>query len=248
MSVPYKLHKGDCLAFMREMKDKSVDCVITDPPYGINFINGGGRNPANGWRTFYDGEGDWDKWKPTKEYFDEMFRVANKVIIWGGNYFANLLPPSQQWLVWDKGQRDFSLADGELAWSSIDKAVRIYTYSRAAMLKERVEHPTQKPVALMKWCLQISEAQSVFDPFMGSGTMGVACVEMQVPFMGCEVNAKYFSIAESRIQSAALQPALFPRSPTKRAPDVGDSPRQQTFSTPEANPLAKGKASPAPRR
>ena len=210
----FTLHNGDCLEYMKSLPDKAFDCVITDPPYGINFINGGGRNPANGWRTFYDSEGDWDKWKPTKEYFDEMFRISNKVIIWGGNYFSNLLPPSQQWLVWDKGQRDFSLADGELAWSSLDKAVRIYTYSRAAMLKERVEHPTQKPISLMKWCIEISSAQSVFDPFMGSGSTGVACMQMGIPFTGCEVNAKYFAIAEKRIKSAVFQPSFFTPSNT----------------------------------
>ena len=228
-----KLIHGDCLEYMKSLPDKAFDCVITDPPYGINFINGGSRNPANGWRTFYAGEGDWDKWKPTKEYFDEMFRISNKVIIWGGNYFSNLLPPSQQWLVWDKGQRDFSLADGELAWSSLDKAVRIYTYPRAAMLKERVEHPTQKPIALMKWCIEISSAQSVFDPFMGSGSTGVACMQMGIPFTGCEVNEKYFSIAEKRIKSAVFQPGLFTPSNlscTRTATPQGKQPELFTNS------------------
>lgn len=209
MSDKYTLHLGDCLEFMRGMEAGSVDAVITDPPYGINFINGGGRNPNNGWRTFYDSQGDWDKWKPSKEYFDEMLRIAKKVIVWGGNYFTDCLPPSQQWLIWDKGQRDFSLADGELAWSNQDKAVRIFSYSRGAMQKERVEHPTQKPVALIKWCIELLDAESVFDPFTGSGTTGVACMQLGRKFIGCEINEKYFDIARKRVEAAALQEPLF---------------------------------------
>lgn len=199
------LLQGDCLTLMRDMPEKSFDLVLTDPPYGINFINGGGRSPKNGWRTFYDNEGDWDKWKPTQEYFDEILRIGKTVIIWGGNYFSDCLPPSQQWLVWDKGQRDFSLADGELAWSSQDKAVRMFDYSRAAMLKERVEHPTQKPVALMKWCIELVKAKSVFDPFMGSGSTGVAAVKLNRNFIGIEINRDYFQIAERRITDAQMQ-------------------------------------------
>jgi DNA modification methylase len=204
MTVDLRL--GDCLPIMKSMPDGVFDLVLTDPPYGINFINGGGRNPNNGWRTFYDNEGDWDKWKPTKEYFDEILRVGKTVIIWGGNYFADCLPPSQQWLVWDKGQRDFSLADGELAWSSQDRAVRIFTYSRAAMLKERVEHPTQKPIALMKWCIElVKDCESIFDPFAGSGSTGVAAMQMGRSFTGCEVNQKYYTLAAGRIAAAQAQ-------------------------------------------
>lgn len=199
------LLQGDCLETLPTLPDKSVDAVITDPPYGINFINGGGRNPKNGWRTFYDNEGDWDKWRPTKEYFDEILRVAKTVIIWGGNYFTDFLPPSQQWLIWDKGQRDFSLADGEMAWSSQNKAMRIYTFSRGAMQKERVNHPTQKPVALMKWCIEIAKAKTILDPFMGSGSTGVAAVELGCDFIGIEKEPKYFAIAEKRIKEAQQQ-------------------------------------------
>jgi DNA modification methylase len=206
--VTVDLRLGDCLEILPTLADKSVDAVITDPPYGINFINGGGRNPKNGWRTFYDNEGDWDKWKPTKEYFDHMLRIGKVVIIWGGNYFSDCLPPSQQWLVWDKGQRDFSLADGELAWSSQDKAVRMFTYSRAAMLKERVEHPTQKPVALMKWCIEIAKAQNILDPFMGSGSTGVAAAQLGCDFTGIEINPKYHAIAEKRIKAAQMQTVM----------------------------------------
>ena len=206
MSV--ELILGDCLEVMRGIPDGSVAAVVTDPPYGINFINGGGRNPKNGWRTFYDNQGEWDKQRPSADCFSEMLRVAWVAIVWGGNYFADMLPPSQRWLVWDKGQRNFSLADGELAWTNQDMAVRIFSYSRAAMIAERVDHPTQKPVALMRWCLETANVPvgaTVLDPFMGSGTTGVACVQTGRNFIGIEIDPTYYAIAERRIAEAQLQ-------------------------------------------
>ena len=198
------LRLGDWLEILPTLADKSVDAVITDPPYGINYINGGGRNPKNGWRDFRP-DGDWDKWRPTREHFDQLLRIGKVVIIWGGNYFSDCLPPSQQWLMWDKGQRDFSLADGELAWSSQDKAVRIFTYSRAAMMKENGLHPTQKPISLMKWCIEIAKAKTILDPFMGSGSTGVAAAQLGCDFTGIEISPKYFAIAEKRIAEAQQQ-------------------------------------------
>ena len=200
------LHCGDCLEYMKSMPDKSVDAVITDPPYGINIISGGGRG-MNGWRDFRH-QGDWDKVRPSKEYFDEILRIGKIVFVWGGNYFTDILPPSQQWLAWDKGQRDFSLADGELAWSNQDKAIRFFSFPRGSMQKENGLHPTQKPIALMKWCVELSTAKTVFDPFMGSGTTGVACVQLGRNFIGCEIDPDYFKIAERRIKDAQAQMLL----------------------------------------
>jgi DNA modification methylase len=202
-----ELHLGDCLTYMRTMAAGSVDCVLTDPPYGINLISGGGRG-MNGWRNFKS-DGDWDKVRPGKEYFDEMLRIGKTVIIWGGNYFTDCLPPSQCWLIWDKGQRDFSLADGEMAWTNRDRAMRIFSYPRAAMLKENGFHPTQKPIALMRWCMELVEAKDVFDPFMGSGSTGIAAAQLNIPFSGCEIDERYFAIAKRRIEIAQMQPNLF---------------------------------------
>jgi DNA modification methylase len=201
------LYLGDCLEVMKQLPDKSVDAVITDPPYGISYINGGGRNSKNGWRDFRD-DGKWDEIRPSRDYFDQMERLGNIVIVWGGNYFTDYLHPTQRWLIWDKGQRDFSLADGEMAWSNQDKAVRIFTYPRVAMIKENGLHPTQKPIALMKWCIEIAAANNIFDPFMGSGTTGVACVMLGRKFIGCEIEPKYFDIAVKRIKEAQLQMRL----------------------------------------
>ena len=127
----------------------------------------------------------------------------------GGNYFTDLLPPSMRWLVWDKGQRNFSLADCEFAWSSQQAAARVLTLPRSEALQDGKEHPTQKPVRLMAWCLGlVPDAKTVCDPFMGSGTTGVACVRLGRQFIGIEREERYFEIACRRIEQAAAQGTL----------------------------------------
>jgi DNA modification methylase len=138
-----------------------------------------------------------------------MIAKSDYQIIWGGNYFTDYLPPSMQWLVWDKGQRNFSLADAEFAWSSQQKAARIFNYGRGAARLDGKQHPTQKPLALMKWCLGFIHAYcSVLDPFMGSGTTGVACMQLGRKFIGIEIEPKYFEIACERIENAQRQTSL----------------------------------------
>lgn len=141
----------------------------------------------------------------------KLIRASGKIqVIWGGNYFADLLPPKMRWLVWDKGQRDFSLADVELAWTSDDKAARAFTYPRALALQDGKVHPTQKPVALMKWCLGLyPKCDTVLDCYLGSGTTGVAAVQMGRRFIGIEREAKYFDIAAKRIEDAQRQGDMF---------------------------------------
>ena len=196
-----KIYCGDCLDLMREMPDKSVDLVLTDPPYGIkadNVVEGRIKREHNGWKDY--GVSDWDEYPPTKEYFDNILRISNEQIIFGGNYFE--LPPSPGWIVWDKWQRGFSLADGELAWTSFNKALRIFSYSRASALKDGKVHPTQKPLKLMEWCLQkYSEpGMTVLDPFMGSGTTCVACKKLGRNFIGIEKEPAYVEIALKRLE------------------------------------------------
>jgi len=186
-----------------------VDAVVTDPPYGINADKAASKNNGKwGW-TFY-GETDWDKSRPPPEVFDLILNAGKQQIIWGGNYFTDLLPPTMQWLVWDKGQRDFSLADCEFAWSSQQRAARIFDYPRARALQDGKEHPTQKPIALMKWCIDmLPKPQTILDPFMGSGTTGVAAVQMGRDFIGVEMEPRYFEIACKRIEDAQRQGDLF---------------------------------------
>lgn len=198
-----QLHLGDCLSYMRGMADKSVDCVITDPPYGIARVwKGGG---GHGWgkaRAQTQERNVWDETAPPKEVFDGMFRVGSLHCIWGGNYFD--LPPQRGWLVWNKPERNFTLSEAELCWTSKDMPIRVFDYRRSD--GDRV-HPTQKPVALMKWCIELmtKPGDTVFDPFMGSGTTGVACMQTGRNFIGCEISPEYFAIAEKRIHEAKQQ-------------------------------------------
>ena len=212
-----------------------ISC-LTDPPYGIGADKAakaaaeqrkaaeakpkGQRTKAGrGWADY--GATNWDDVRPAKEIFDLIRANSRHQIIWGGNYFTDLLPATMQWLVWDKGQRDFSLADCEFAWSSQRKAARIFTYARALALQDGKEHPTQKPIALMKWCLSfLPETDTILDPFMGSGTTGVACVKLGRKFIGIEIDARYFDIACRRIDDAAKQPDMF-IEPTPKAVQGG---------------------------
>ena len=197
------LHLGDCLEVMRSMPDKSVDAVITDPPYGIGKDGQKKSSGGHGGRKAYEFLG-WDKQRPSQGYFEELLRISKKQIIWGGNYFADYLPATQKWLVWDKGQR-INQSDGELAWTSEAGALRIFTLNRVSLLLDGAVHPTQKPVALMKWCIDVAklpETATILDPFMGSGTTGVACVQTGRNFIGIEIDPTYFAIAERRIRDA----------------------------------------------
>ena len=199
------LYCGDCVEVLPTLP--KVDAVITDPPYGINADTHQGK-AENGWRQY--GPGGWDSKRPEKELIVACVNKGGVSIIWGGNYLADVLPASMQWLVWDKGQRGFSLADCELAWSSQNKAARVFTYSRAQALQDGKEHPTQKPLALMKWCVeQAGNPQTILDPFMGSGTTGVAALQMGRKFIGIEREPKYFDIACRRIEQAVAQGRLF---------------------------------------
>lgn len=206
----YQLYEGDCLQVMKQFPDGMFDACITDPPYGINYMKAGGRNPKNGWNVFNENDG-WDKERPNKDYFDNIRRIAKIAVIWGGNYFTDYLPSTMQWFIWDKGQRNFSLADFEMAWSSQNKAGRIFNYSRGAALQDGKIHPTQKPLALMRWCIERlpPEVETVIDPFMGSGTTGVACAQLGRRFVGIELDHDYFEIARKRIENAYAQPLLF---------------------------------------
>lgn len=202
------LYLGDCLEVMRTLE--KVDAVITDPPYGIG-IDGQKESVKNGVQIRKEHEfGGWDKERPGAEVFDEMMRLGKQQIIWGGNYFADLLPATRGWLVWYKGQTGLTMSDGELAYTNLDKPLRLFNIHRTHLWKEGPEHPTQKPTVLMKWCMnQVPDAETILDPFMGSGTTGVAAVEGGKRFIGIEISRKYFAIAKRRIERAQQQQRLF---------------------------------------
>lgn len=205
---------GDCLEVLPTLG--RFDAVVTDPPYGIGRDGQKKTTGGNGGRKAYEFKG-WDQERPSKELFELIISLSDHQVIWGGNYFADLLPATGKWLVWDKGQR-INQSDGELAYTSKDGALRIFTQNRVALLLEGAEHPTQKPLEIMRWSvLQIPEARSILDPFMGSGTTGVAAVKLGRRFTGIEIDEGYFSIACRRIEAALKQPDMFidPLKPIK---------------------------------
>jgi DNA modification methylase len=209
-----KIYCGDCLDLMREMPDKSVDLVLTDPPYGIkadvSAHKGGGQIVGNksgfcrAAKTEYAST-NWDSSAPSKEYFDEIFRISENQIIFGGNYFG--LPATSCYIVWDK-ETNGNFADAELAWTSFPTAVRLFKWRWNGLLqedmahKEKREHPTQKPLPLMMWCLEkySKEGMTVLDPFLGSGTTAVACKKLGRNFIGIEKEPAYVAIAEKRLE------------------------------------------------
>lgn len=195
--------EGDCLEVMPQIG--KVDAVVTDPPYGIGEDGGRFRDRKGGGHRVLDKK-SWDKDRPQKAVFEAIIRSSDHQLIWGGNYFSDFLPPSKGWLYWDKLMGgDF--ADGELAWSSADRALRKYTECNKGGGKV---HPTQKPIGLMKWCLGfLPDAKTILDPFMGSGTTGVACVKTGRKFIGIELDPDYFEIACKRVREAYAQPDFF---------------------------------------
>jgi len=178
-----------------------VDAVVTDPPYGIGFA----AQPTKWQRRAGQEPEQWD---------DNPVPIVTSLpdlapcIIWGGNYY--ILPPSRGWLSWFKPDAPPSMANFELAWTSFDMNARQLKVSIGETNPERVGHPTQKPLRLLKWCLGfLPDAQTILDPFMGSGTTGVAAVQMGRKFIGIEREPKYYDIACKRIEDAQRQSDLF---------------------------------------
>lgn len=188
-----KILNADCLEVMKQMPDKSVDLVLTDPPYGIGIA-------SNPFRQKF-AKSDWDDKTPIKEYFDEIFRVSKQQIIWGGNYFD--LAVSQGFLVWDKLQpQDFSSSMCEMAWVSKQMPAKMY---KKWVVDFQKYHPTTKPTELMEWCLTFfPEANLILDPFLGSGTTAVACKKLNRNFIGIEISPEYCKIAEDRLKQGVL--------------------------------------------
>ena len=222
-----KVHCADCLDFMRKLPGKSVDIVITDPPYGIN------ENPRTArTRGFHALSGqyadwDWDKQKLDSLYLFELIRVSKRQIIFGGQNYSDNLPPNYGWIVWDKdnGKTDFS--DCELAYTSFLSSIRKFKWRWQGMLQENMankeirQHPTQKPLPLMLWIIQnfTEPDDTIFDPFLGSGTTAVAAKQLGRNFIGVEVNPEYCKIAEERLKQEVL-PFTKPQSEPEPARDL----------------------------
>jgi site-specific DNA-methyltransferase (adenine-specific)/modification methylase len=202
------LYLGDCREILPTLD--RVDAVITDPPYGIGIA-------ANPVRQKHE-KLDWDAKPINSDDINALLTLSDKQVIWGGNYFE--LPPTQCYLAWDKMQpENFSLAMFELAWCSFQKPGKMFRMSVTSYPKE---HPTQKPVELMEWCIkQAGMPLSILDPYMGSGTTGVAAARMGREFIGIEREKKYFDIACRRIDEAQRQVSLFDPPPAVKHEQMG---------------------------
>lgn len=205
-----QLYLGDCREILPTLG--VVDAVITDPPYGIGWSKRSKWGGSNLAQTKDYGIQEWDCTPPSKETIDALRGMSQWQIFFGGNYFE--LPPTPCWLVWDKETGDNHFADAELAWTNLKGAVRLIRYRWAGMLREnnetRGDHPTQKAVGVMEWAIsKLPEPSStILDPFMGSGTTGVAAVRLNRKFIGIERESQYFDIAQRRIEAAMEETSL----------------------------------------
>ena len=230
--MPDKVVIGDCELWHGDCREvlpllPACDLILTDPPYGIG--EAAGKNKSRGKMAVARDYGNdaWDNEPPPAWVIELMRAKAKWQVLFGGNYYS--LPPATCWLVWDKENGESDFADCELAWTNLPKAVRRLRWRWAGMLqqdmanKEVREHPTQKPVPVMRWALmQVRDAATVCDPFMGSGTTGVACVYEGRRFVGIERERRYFDVACERIAQAQREQPLI-------APEPQAVPEQQGF-------------------
>lgn len=200
-----ELYLGDCMEIMPHLG--KVDAVVTDPPYGIGITKSNRLAVSRGM-----GGGSWDDETPD---ISGIVNMGIPTIVWGGNYFD--LPPTRAPLVWDKNNAGRDFADFEMAWSNLDMVARRIVFRPMNMDGGKL-HPTQKPISVMQWCighLPITHGK-ILDPFMGSGTTGVACVKKGFSFIGIEQHEPYFDIACERIRKAYAEPDMFVSQPAPK--------------------------------
>jgi len=198
------LRRMDCMKLMAGYPDGHFDLAIVDPPYGI------GQDVCHTGTKRLKGP-MWDKETPPQEYWNELFRVSRNQIVWGGNYMADMLGACRGPLVWNKLTGNNSYADGEMAWSDVVGTMRIFTHQWCGAFKDsergqRAQHPTQKPLALMLWCLdKAGDVQTILDPFAGSGTTAVAAKSLGRKCVCVEREERYCEIAARRCAQGYLQ-------------------------------------------
>lgn len=209
-----QLYNVDCMEYMKTCKDNQFDLAIVDPPYGIG-IDGQKeskcKNPKHN-RKAHDFKG-WDNSIPNAEYFTELERISKNQIIWGANYFVeHLSKGTKGWIVWDKGQHGLTMSDCELAYSSFEKATRVFTFNRGLIAQKGGSiHPTQKPYELYRYLLSnyAEPGQIIFDSHLGSGSIAIACDDLGFDLVGCEIDKDYFEKAKQRIENARKQIKMF---------------------------------------
>jgi len=203
------------MELMKRYPDNYFDLAIVDLPYGINADKKQNAKEGKYGYVKYK-KSEWDTQIPDKEYFIELQRVSKNQIIWGGNYMTEYLKPSMGWIIWNKMQRDFSLADAELAWTSFNKATRIFDYSRGSAIVSNNTgldkfHPTAKPFELYRYCLEkyAKQGDKILDTHLGSGSIAMACHDYGFELTACELDKEYFDKAIERINNHVAQQKLF---------------------------------------
>lgn len=210
------LFHADCMEIMKQYPDKYFDLAIVDPPYGIGANK---MTLGNGKKKIYRGQTDWDNTIPTHDYWEQLFRVSKNQVVWGGNYMTEFLNPTGAWLFWDKGTGENDFADGELAWTSYNGALRKITKSWVgANAKDGLEriHPTQKPIYLYRWILNrfAKENAKILDTHFGSGSIALAVDKanrldkMNLHLTACEIDKEYIDKAIKRISESIKQGVL----------------------------------------
>lgn len=229
------LHNCDNMEFMAKIPDKYFELAIVDPPFGIKASVQNqssskikGRKNSIVERSTFKSK-DWDNEIPTKEYFDELFRISENQIIWGGNYFTDYLKPTNGWVVWNKMQSLETRSDGEMAWTSFKKPLAILPllhdgfkraqnvgYNQPVIYNvpysgKQTIHPTQKPIALYKWLLSkyAKQGDKIFDSHLGSMSSVIAAYEMGFEIHGCELDAEYFEAGKNRVITHLRQLKIF---------------------------------------
>ena len=204
------------MELMARYPDNYFELAIVDPPYGIGIDKAMNANKGKqGFKKYRATE--WDNETPNQEYFDELFRVSKHQIIWGGNYFIDKIKkPSQCFLIWNKVQRDFTMSDAEIAWSSFDKTIRCFDLSRGGAMGNHNKnggktHPTQKPVKLYEWILMnyAKEGDKILDTHLGSGSIAIACHNLKFDLTACELDKDYFDAGVKRLAQHQSQTTLF---------------------------------------
>ena len=206
-----ELWHGDCREVLPLLPRFAA--VVTDPPYGMaGALDRKPQLDRNAWGKHYTGTECWPEWdKDTvKDGIAAALLQSDRAVVWGGQFY--ILPTTRCLLTWNKILRNWSSSEAEHAWTNLDKPNRVFDYSHGQLATEgKHYHPTQKPVPLMAWCLdQAGRPATVLDPFMGSGSTGVACVQLGLAFTGIERERGYFDSACERISRALAQGSLIP--------------------------------------
>ena len=214
-----EVYLEDCVKALKRYADNHFDLAIVDPPYGIgagsvNFQSGTRKKPSK-----FHKVNDWDNAIPTAEYWGQLFRVSKNQIVWGGNYFD--LPLTKSWIIWDKNNGESGFADGEMAWNSFNKPLKIKKIHWCGSASNWEDtngkiHPTQKPVKLYSWQLQeyATKGMKILDTHLGSGSIALAIDKankldnMNLEFVGIELDTEYFNAAVNRFRLAHAQSCL----------------------------------------